>query len=78
MYGADYVPRFKELLAEWPKKNVRIRFQVPIAGHPRRVVYSRWVALETLSMLNERNAWLVEPRAEDSSQISLPLEEGKR
>lgn len=78
MYGADYVPRFKELLAKWPKKNVRIRFRVPIAGHPRRVVHSRWVALQSLSMLDERNAWLVEARAEDTSQISLPLEEDYR
>lgn len=67
MYGSNYARHFEELVSRWKKPRIRIR--APLSGHPKRVVHSRWVRLDALEMLDERNEWLVRDQDRGLPQI---------
>lgn len=55
-FGESYYNFFEKFLSI--SMSARIRFIVRISGHPRRTVYSRWIEIKKLSMLEASNGWL--------------------
>ncbi len=58
--GANFAPMFAGLEEQWPGKHLKVRFNVGISGHPRRVVHSGWIRLTDLSIMFPANQHWIE------------------